>query len=456
MDFATRPNKAPNESTEERVHTATLARSRMLAHAPFLAGFYVRQAINEDFLNGGGVRMPRGFGEQAAAEEHVAEALGTIQMCAHDLREALVQQKESNSAAYEGSRAGNFLMFGVMFLAAALIPYIVFVLLGGSQFGFAYILGKILTFGIGVGMGIAILVTTPESWDKRGTALSIVGGFALFIFLNTVYLNTPLLFSLSLLGVAAVIGGLGVFLSSTENMRDEYRAQVEQAQARLDHAIVSAVSRLEKRCESIDLNGVDMAQVTREVMDGISYQLKGNRLGAFVSPDFATELRGSDYDVVSLPVARCFWQTLSWCCNNQADPERAQQMRAVAAARVGAQYFSGDDEVRRDRAMAAFWLTKALDRGGSVLEATSEDEVDRNDAVMQSMAIASLLLGELYATGEGVPQSRDYAVVLLEQAGRCGNADVMAKVAVAYSNNTVVKDMNRAQYWARCAQEASR
>ena len=456
MDFATRPNKATNDSTEERVRTATLARARMLAHAPFLAGFYVRQATNEDFLNGGGVRMPRGFGEQAAAEEHVAEALGTIQLCANDLREALVQQKESNSATYEGSRAGSFLMFSVVFLAAAIIPFIVFVLMGGSRFGFAYILGKVLTFAIAAGMGIAILVTTPESWGTRGNVLSVVGGLVLLVFLNTVYLDAPLLFTLALLAIAGVVGGLGIFLSSTENMRDEHREQVEQGRVRLNHAIVSSVSRLEKRCESIDLDGVDMVQVTRDVLDGITYQLKGDRLGAFVSPDFASELRVSDYDVVSLPVARCFWNTLYWCCNNDSDPERAQLMRAVAAARVGAQYFSGDDEVRRDCSVAAFWLTKALDRGGSVLEVSSEDEVDRSDMVVQSMAIASLLLGEIYAMGEGVPHNRDYAIVLLEQAGRCGNADIMAKVAVAYSNNTVVKDMNRAQYWARCAQEANR
>ncbi|MEJ0010371.1 MAG: tetratricopeptide repeat protein [Alphaproteobacteria bacterium] len=109
----------------------------------------------------------------------------------------------------------------------------------------------------------------------------------------------------------------------------------------------------------------------------------------------------------------------------------AQKGNADAQCQLGADYYSGADELKKDPAAGVPWLRKAADQG----------------------AVCGLYnLGVAYQEGNGVPKNMPEAIRLWQEAADKGFVHAQYNLAVVYRDGVgVKKDKAQAIHWFQLA-----
>ena len=114
--------------------------------------------------------------------------------------------------------------------------------------------------------------------------------------------------------------------------------------------------------------------------------------------------------------------------------------------------------VHQDYDQASRWYLQARDQGHS----KADSRIDRIDDVLATLdcdadagsAEAQVVLGELYANGNGVPQSDEQAAELYLKSAEQGNTKAQVKLGIAYAEGKgVPQDDEQAVAWYRKAIE---
>ena len=109
----------------------------------------------------------------------------------------------------------------------------------------------------------------------------------------------------------------------------------------------------------------------------------------------------------------------------------AEQGSIVSQLNVGLIFAEGMGTVAKDGAKAAYWYTRAADRGNST---------------------AQIRLGDMYAIGFGVPYDRKQAFILYEKSAKQGDPRGQLSLGEAYIKGIgVLKSPIDAAYWVKKA-----